>query len=214
MASFVRHSQTARLYARLQRAVSHRLSDAESTDAEEPSTPTLLAGSLLFALVARVGTWIEASWLYRWLTAEPDPDVIVIDLRETLTVGPILAVLDRLISLLVATGDHASSVRFAKRGARFVAARPVQWASVFFGGIGLALFARFVRSPDPSTPLVVLTVLLVICAAVGSRIRLSWAELAETRVVKLLAAAFEPPEPPERRDSADSHDTDSRGDDR
>jgi hypothetical protein len=32
------------------------------------------------------------------LTAEPEPDVIVIDLRETWTVGPFLRLLDKLIS--------------------------------------------------------------------------------------------------------------------
>ena len=34
------------------------------------------------------------SFLYNWLTKEPDPDVIVIDLRETVTVGPIIRALD------------------------------------------------------------------------------------------------------------------------
>jgi hypothetical protein len=36
----------------------------------------------------------QASWIYRWLTAEPEPEVIVIDLRETYTVGPFLSILD------------------------------------------------------------------------------------------------------------------------
>jgi len=36
----------------------------------------------------------------RWLTAEPEPDVIVIDLRETVTVGPIVLVLDRIVERL------------------------------------------------------------------------------------------------------------------
>lgn len=39
----------------------------------------------------------RASRLYRCLTAEPEPDVIVIDLRETYTIGPIVSVLDALI---------------------------------------------------------------------------------------------------------------------
>jgi hypothetical protein len=41
-----------------------------------------------------VSKWTRNSWLYRWLTAEPEPDVVVIDLRETWTVGPVLTVLD------------------------------------------------------------------------------------------------------------------------
>lgn len=41
--------------------------------------------------------WTRQSWLYRWLTAEPEPDVIVIDLRETWTVGPVITVLDAVL---------------------------------------------------------------------------------------------------------------------
>ncbi|WP_435176503.1 hypothetical protein [Halorussus sp. AFM4] len=41
--------------------------------------------------------WLRQSFLYRWLTKEPEPDVIVIDLRETYTVGPLIALLDRLV---------------------------------------------------------------------------------------------------------------------
>jgi len=34
------------------------------------------------------------SALLRWLTSEPDPEMIVIDLRETRTVGPVIQLLD------------------------------------------------------------------------------------------------------------------------
>ena len=40
------------------------------------------------------------SFLYRWLTNEPEPGVIVVDLRATYTVGPIIEILDRLVDAL------------------------------------------------------------------------------------------------------------------
>jgi hypothetical protein len=46
--------------------------------------------------VSTVETWVGNSDLYRWLTKEPDPDVVVIDLRETYTVGPFLRAADRV----------------------------------------------------------------------------------------------------------------------
>ena len=52
--------------------------------------------STIVQMGTTVGRWARHSFLYRWLTAEPDPEVIVIDLRETYTVGPVLAILDRL----------------------------------------------------------------------------------------------------------------------
>lgn len=54
------------------------------------------------ARASREGTeWARASFLYRWLTKEPEPDVVVIDLRETLSVGPFIALLDRVLRWLV-----------------------------------------------------------------------------------------------------------------
>jgi hypothetical protein len=43
---------------------------------------------------------VRASFLYRWLTAEPEPEVVVIDLRETYAVGPLLAILDSVFGTL------------------------------------------------------------------------------------------------------------------
>ena len=50
--------------------------------------------------IAQLGRYVRGSFFYQWFTAEPDPEVIVIDLRETWTVGPFIAVLDRAISEL------------------------------------------------------------------------------------------------------------------
>ena len=46
---------------------------------------------------AVLGRTLRSSRLYAWLTAEPDPEVIVIDLRETYTVGPVVAAIDRIV---------------------------------------------------------------------------------------------------------------------
>ncbi|CAP12965.1 uncharacterized protein OE_1134F [Halobacterium salinarum R1] len=52
-------------------------------------------------VVATTTAFVRESYLYQWLTAEPDPEVVVIDLRETYTVGPFIAILDRSIETLV-----------------------------------------------------------------------------------------------------------------
>lgn len=97
-----------------------------------------------------VARWTRRSFLYRWLTAEPDPEVIVIDLRETYTVGPVIALLDRVAPIVARTwrGSHAARVT-----ARLRTATNQPW-------------------------------------------------LTDSRTVRLLTAALEPPDPPdeERRD--------------
>jgi hypothetical protein len=34
------------------------------------------------------------SWIYAWFTTPPEPDVVVIDLRESFTVGPLIDMLE------------------------------------------------------------------------------------------------------------------------
>lgn len=50
----------------------------------------------LHRLERMLGQVVRDSRLYQWLTTEPDPTVVTIDLRETYTVGPVLKLLERL----------------------------------------------------------------------------------------------------------------------
>jgi hypothetical protein len=77
--------------------VKQRLRSAVENSALTSVSNTLARGfetSILNGVCTRVIEVTRASRLYRWLTTEPEPDVIVIDLRETYTVGPFIAVLD------------------------------------------------------------------------------------------------------------------------
>jgi hypothetical protein len=40
---------------------------------------------------------VEKSFLYRWLTTDSEPNVIIIDLQETWTLGPVLGLLNHLM---------------------------------------------------------------------------------------------------------------------
>lgn len=55
--------------------------------------------------------WIRNAWGYKRVTAEPEPDIIVIDLQDTIVVGPILHLLGLLVphqSRVVQTIDSLS----------------------------------------------------------------------------------------------------------
>lgn len=58
---------------------------------------SLKAGPLL----SRFSRIIRSSYLYQWLTKEPDPEVIIIDLRETYTVGPMISVINIFTDLFI-----------------------------------------------------------------------------------------------------------------
>lgn len=97
------------------------------------------------SVVASAARWLADATrhasLYRWLTAEPEPDVIVIDLRETYTVGPVVALLDRLLDALAPVWRHSSCKR-ATDGVATVAV----WAARTRPG---RLLLTFLEPPEP-----------------------------------------------------------------
>jgi len=62
----------------------------------QASEGSILVGTAK-SLTTRVEALVRHSYGYRWLTSEPDPAVIVIDLRETHTVGPFVRLLENVI---------------------------------------------------------------------------------------------------------------------
>lgn len=140
--------------------------------------------------------YVRHSWLYRWLTTEPEPDVIVIDLRETYTVGPFIRLLDRIIDQLVPALESSQSFELALRLEAAFRARP-------FRVVGIGTVAVVVLSLLVSAVLGRLGTVwllghagLAVLSAVGIRSDLTLEDVTETRVWQQLEAAFEPPEPP------------------
>jgi hypothetical protein len=81
------------------------------TNAFEVATGTSGLAGISRAIVR----WTRQSYLYGWLTKEPNPDVVVIDLRETYTIGPFIALLDRLSPVFERTWRGSVAFRVTER---------------------------------------------------------------------------------------------------
>jgi len=157
-------------------------------------------GSALSRLLDWLGQVTRASWLYGWLTAEPEPDVIVIDLRETLIVGPILGLLDWFLDPVVRNWQHTESRTLLERLETTLRARPIGVVSlVVLTAITASLVLSLVVGSLSSTSLGLRLVVATLALA-GTRLDVSAADLAETRTYAVLVALLEPPEPPEEND--------------
>jgi len=80
---------------------------------------------------------IRDSRLYQWLTVEPEPTVITIDLRETYTIGPVIALIDRLVTPLSARWQQSvlreRAIELGERGQRVVdSSRVAGWLGRLF----------------------------------------------------------------------------------
>jgi hypothetical protein len=158
--------------------------------------------SRLVAAVRAVGRWARQSFLYRWLTKEPDPEVIVIDLRETYTVGPIIGALDWTVTKLAPWWRASGVRRLCASAADQFRERPIHTLGVMLIVAVAMRLVVGVAAGNLSGRTVALSLALFGAGAIATRSDHSMADLRDTRGYELLAAALEPPEPPEKADVA------------
>ena len=171
--------------------------ESEAGTSAESAVRRAARESRLGRLWKQTADAVRDSFLYRWLTAEPDPDVIVIDLRETWTVGPFIRLLDAVLDRVLPALDDSRLATAARAAVRYTLAAPVAVGGLGVLALGLLLALGSVAAGTLGTTRLGLAAGLVVAGAAATRERRSWAALRETRPVGLLVAALEPPEPPE-----------------
>lgn len=163
-----------------------------------------IEASYVSDLASTIERSVRGSFLYRWLTAEPEPRVIAIDLRETKTGGPVITILDWVIGLLAYSRPASTTDRIFSDVSDYAWNSPIRVTSVVLLAVGLVL--QIVLGTLGGTGLIVTAVAMGF-AVLGLRNDTSWDELRETNPVRLLVAALEPPEPPKEFDRVDERTT-------
>lgn len=170
--------------------------DAPSDQEPRGERSTMVQGAAVYRVLGRGRRYWTASWLYRWLTAEPEPEVIVIDLRDTYAVGPIIRGIDRILRELTPASVSSGIVRWSYRLRNRLLERPVRLVSFGLIAVVLGSFLALATSEDPIGLTTFVLFALLIVAVRGTQSTRSWGDLAETRWYGWLQSAFEPPEPP------------------
>lgn len=182
------HLHRAARHSRVTRVLGH-IADIGSTALEHSCLAT----------VGRVfERWIRGSWLYRWLTNEPDPNVVVIDLRETWTVGPILAILGWVFEPLERYWPRSGIGTVASRTIEQFRIAPIRLLGlVVTTAVSVSLLLTFALGILSSGSLGVQLCMLAV-GLLATRIDMSWNRLRDGPLGRALQAVFEPPDPPER----------------
>ena len=157
------------------------------------ATGKRLAGPLS-SIERSISRWARGSRIVAWFLAEPDPEVVVIDLRETHTVGPVLRLLSWVGRRTQATVDRTGLANTWSTAVDRFAAEPLRLVGILLLAFAVAGLAGAILSSGGAGGWFVLLGM----GLLATRERRSASELAETRVGRAVVAAFEPPEPPER----------------
>jgi hypothetical protein len=145
---------------------------------------------------ATLAGWVHGSRIVRWFLAEPDPEVVVIDLRKTYTVGPLLDVLDRVVTTGSRLAERTGATGALSKATARIESEPLRVFGILLLAVAIAGLAVAALSEGALGGWLI----LLGVALLASRERRSAGELGRTRAGRALKAAFEPPEPPERRD--------------
>lgn len=142
-----------------------------------------------------VGRWQSAvrhSRIVQWLTREPDPRVVVIDLAETRTIGPILRLLDRFVSLLEPSVRTSTVGRLSAATADAAARNVVPIVSAILLGL---VVGTLVRTWAGAGPLWLAALAIAAVAGVlGLVVDRSTAALERSTAVAWATALVAPPE--------------------
>lgn len=139
-----------------------------------------------------LGRWTRSSWLFG---PPDDPQVVVIDLRETYTVGPVLALAGRVGATVGPAWRGSPPRRWLDVAVSTVASAPVRAASALLLGLLVVSLLGTVAAGDaPSGWRLVAAGL----ALLGTRERRSAAQLADTAAGRAAVALLVPPDTSDR----------------
>lgn len=190
------------------RSAGHR-DEQDSAEAETQSatvTDSATAHTLTKGMSA-LGRVIRHSWLYQWLTKEPEPEVIVIDLRETKTIGPLIIILDWVITTVETPVRDSRIARWTRRLRSRIREAPMRVAGTGMIGLGFGLGTVTLVTGAVSPARLGLIGLITLSGLVGLRDTRPWNELVESRTAELCKTVLEPPEPPDRAPRQNEPDT-------
>ncbi len=188
---------SARLETAADQARSRELLASVSNTQEEFTSElgAYVRSSGLYTLGQQLHAYTTTSYWYRWLTAEPDPQFVVIDLRETYTLGWFITLLDTLFERFGPPLRAAYGRSVLPTFWTVLCQRPVRVG----GALGIALTALSVVSEVWSGTLgesgLLAHAVVLIVGLLALRSTMTWHDLQTSRLGRLVAAICEPPEP-------------------
>lgn len=142
--------------------------------------------SFILDLIEDVENPVRNSWLYGWLTKEPEPNVVVIDLRETLSVNPFLELLDNVLDSVVPAWISSRIHRLIETTVNHIRKAPVRVLSLASLAILTAYLVVGTATGTLSTTSLAFGLLLALILAFGTKVTHSWNEIKQSPITRTI----------------------------
>lgn len=181
------------------RSVSERVESLVVRASEESLVVRASEESLVLGVGETVKSWGRSAWLYRWLTTEPDPDVIVIDLRDSYTLGFLLGVFDRVVGRLGPARKSSLATRSVVLTVSKLRERPLRIPGILLAGTTVLNLLIQLGKTEVGRGTLIAHAIAIVVGLLAIQSSLSWDDIEKTGTYRILAAVFGPP-PPEESD--------------
>lgn len=132
----------------------------------------------------------RSSFLYRWLATDPDPDPIVIDLRDSFLLRPIV----RIIGKSLYTHNSSLTFRVANTLKAEFEKSPIRLTSALLLPPMISVFLIPDMLAASSIPEVIPMLVILFLIAGGTQLDSSWAAISKSKTIKFVIGIFSPPE--------------------
>lgn len=153
------------------------------------------AASLVGSVGVAMVTLARSSFLFRWFAAEPEPDVIVIDLEETIVLGPFVGALDTVVGTFRTERHRSAADECGSRLVKHLDESPVRAAGIVVLTATVTASAVPLADGSLTTDDLYLRLGIALIALLWLRSEASLDDLRATRAARVLRAILEPPEP-------------------
>jgi hypothetical protein len=138
-----------------------------------------VTNSTLTDIIRAIEQTIKISWLYQWLTAEPESEVVTVNLRETFAAGPVINISTWTISLIVPAVAQAQMAKAARWVITTVWTAPIRAAGFALIGIIITEISFQLVVNDLSTLGFAIRAAIALLAVIGMQFRLDWDSLLD-----------------------------------
>ncbi len=134
------------------------------------------------------------SFIYRWLAQEPEPETIEIDLKQTLSVGLIIKILDKTITYLLPAYITSKIYKITRQTTDKFKNYPIRLVSIILLSMIASIYTIQILSGELTQTQYILYTITMFLFIIGTQIKTPLKQIKKSTSIEKTIELLEPPE--------------------